>query len=52
MKAGFAIGIPFALLHAYDGVNGYHFAPPLHSLVEMLNIYPLGLAYMAAFALI
>ena len=51
MKAGFAIGIPFALLHAYDGVNGYQLVPPLHSLVEMLNIYPLGFAYMSAFAL-
>ena len=51
MKIGFAIGIPFAIVHAYDAVNGYKFAPPLHTLIEMLNIYPLGWAYMAAFAL-
>lgn len=48
---GFAVGLPFALLHAYDAVAGYQLAPPLHTLVEMLNIYPLGWAYMAAFAL-
>lgn len=51
MKYGTAIGVPFAFLHAYDGMNGYQFAPPIHALVEMLNIYPLGWAYMAAFAL-
>ncbi len=51
MVTGFAIGIPFALLHAYDAVNGYQFTPPVHTIIEMLNIYPLGWAYMAAFAL-
>lgn len=51
MLFGFAIGIPFAFVHAYDAVTGYQFAPPLHTIIEMLNIYPLGLAYMAAFAL-
>lgn len=51
MKTGFVVGVPFALLHAYDGTTGYHLAPPLHTLVETLNIYPLGWAYMAAFAL-
>lgn len=51
MKAGFAIGTPFAILHAYDGVTGFSFMPPLHTIIEMLNIYPLGWAYMAAFAL-
>ncbi len=51
MKVGFAIGIPFAFIHAYDAVNGYQFAPPLHTAIEMMNIYPLGWAYMAAFAL-
>ena len=51
MTFGFAIGIPFAIIHAYDAVNGYQFAPPLHTAIEMMNIYPLGCAYMAAFAL-
>lgn len=51
MKYGIAIGAPFAFLHAYDGVNGYQLVPPVHALIEMLNIYPLGWAYMAAFAL-
>lgn len=51
MKYGFAIGIPFAVVHAYDAVNGYQLAPPFHTVIEMLNIYPLGWASMAAFAL-
>lgn len=51
MKIGFAIGIPFALIHAYDGTSHHHMIPPLHTLVEMLNIYPLGFAYMCTFAL-
>lgn len=51
MIIGFAVGIPFALLHAYDGANGFRLSPPLHTIVEMLNIYPLGWAYMAAFSL-
>ena len=51
MKYGFAVGIPFAVVHAYDAVNGYQLAPPFHTVIEMLHIYPLGWAYMAAFAL-
>ena len=51
MKIGFAIGFPFALLHAYDGITGFQLIPPLHTIIETLNIYPLGWAYMAAFAL-
>ena len=51
MMFGFAIGIPFAIIHAYDAVNGYQLALPLHTIIEMMNIYPLGCAYMAAFAL-
>lgn len=51
MVVGFAIGIPFGLLHAYDGVSGFMLTPPVHTIVEMLNIYPMGWAYMAAFAL-
>lgn len=51
MKVGFAIGTPFAVVHAYDAVNGYQLTSPLHTIIEMLNIYPLGWAYMAAFAL-
>ena len=51
MKIGFAIGIPFALLHAYDGITGFRLIPPLHTIVETFSIYPLGWAYMATFAL-
>lgn len=51
MAFGFGIGIPFAIIHAYDAVNGYQLAPPLHTVIEMMNIYPLGWAYMAAVAL-
>ena len=51
MKIGFTIGIPFALLHAYDGITGFRLIPPLHTIVETFSIYPLGCAYMAAFAL-
>lgn len=51
MHLGLALGFPFAFIHAYDATHGYHLAPPLHSLIETLNIYPLGWAYMAAFAL-
>ena len=51
MKIGFAIGIPFALLHAYDGITGFRLILPLHTFVETFSIYPLGWAYMAAFAL-
>lgn len=51
MKYSIAIGVPFAFLHAYDEMNGYKLVPPLHALIEMMNIYPLGWAYMTAFAL-
>ena len=51
MKIGFVIGIPFALLHAYDGITGFRLIPPLYTIVETFSIYPLGWAYMATFAL-
>ena len=51
MKIGFAIGFPFALLHAYDGITGFRLIPPLHTIIETFSIYPLGWAYMAAFTL-
>ena len=51
MKIGFAIGFPFALLHAYDGITGFRLIPTLHTIIETFSIYPLGWAYMAAFAL-
>lgn len=51
MLFGFAVGLPFAALHAYDGMMGFRFPAPLHTIVETLNIYPLGFAYMAAFVL-
>jgi len=51
MKIGFAIGTPFAILHAYDGITGFHLISPIHTIVETFSIYPLGLAYMATFAL-
>ena len=50
MKIGFACGIPFAILHAYYGVKG-GLTAPVHTIIETLNIYPLGIAYMAVFAL-
>lgn len=51
MKMGFTIGTPFAILHAYDGITGFHIIPPIHTIVETFSIYPLGWAYMATFAL-
>ena len=51
IKIGFTIGIPFALLHAYDGITGFRLIPPLHTIVETCSIYPLGCAYMATFAI-
>lgn len=48
---GFIVGIPIAILYALDGVNGYGYPKYVHNILEALSIYPMGLAYMAAFAL-
>ncbi len=49
---GFGIGLPFSFLYAWDALTGNSWGTVAHSLLYLVSVYPLGLAYMAAFCLL
>lgn len=48
---GFLIGLPLSVLYAWSGVNGQPLGLAVHSAIYTVSVYPLGVAYMAAFSL-
>lgn len=49
---GSAIGLPLSFVYAWSAVNGHPLGNIAHSVLYALSVYPLGLAYIAAFALL
>ncbi len=48
---GFALGLPASLVYAWSSTNGHPWGEAVHALWYALGVFPLGLAYMAAFGL-
>lgn len=51
-KYGATIGLPLSVLYAWSATTGHPWGDIAHSLLYTLSVYPLGLAYIAAFALL
>ena len=49
---GSAVGLPLSFAYAWSATSGHPLGNIVHSLLYTLSIYPLGLAYIAAFALL
>lgn len=48
---GLAIGLPASVLYAWSAMNGHPWGLAGHSVLYTAGVFPLGLAYMAAFCL-
>lgn len=49
---GFTIGVPLSLVYAWSAVNGHPLGTPMHDILYLVSVYPMGLAYMSALCLI
>lgn len=49
---GSGIGLPLSVMYAWSAVNGHPLGDIAHCLLYTLSVYPLGLAYIAIFALL
>lgn len=45
---GFTIGFPLSLVYAWSAVNGHPLGTPMHDILYLVSVYPMGLAYMSA----
>ena len=52
MGWGTAVGLPLSFVYAWSATNGHPWGNITHSLLYTASVYPLGLAYIAAFALL
>lgn len=51
-RIGFAIGLPLSVVYAMYGFGETDVIKPLKSLVYLVSVYPLGIAYCALFSLL
>lgn len=49
---GSGIGLPLSIVYAWSATNGHPLGNIVHSLLYTFSVYPLGLAYIAGFALL
>lgn len=50
-RYGFALGLPFSVAYAYSATHGRPWGLAAHAALYAAGVFPLGLAYMAAFCL-
>lgn len=48
---GLAVGVPMAVVYAYSSMNGRPWGVGIHSVLYLLNVYPVGFAYLALLCL-
>lgn len=48
---GFALGLPFSIAYAWSATTGWPWGTTTHAALYAAGVFPLGLAYMAAFSL-
>ena len=49
---GFAVGLPLSVVYAWSAVGGHPFGTVGHSVLYLVSVYPLGLAYMSGLCLL
>ena len=49
---GFAVGLPLSVVYAWSAVGGHPFGTVAHSVLYLVSVYPLGLAYMSGLCLL
>lgn len=49
---GFSLGVPLSLVYAWSAVEGHPLGTPVHDILYLVSIYPMGLAYMAGLCLL
>ena len=49
---GFAVGFPLSAVYAWSAVNGHPLGTACHSVLYLISVYPMGLAYMSAICLL
>lgn len=49
---GFAVGLPLSVIYAWSAVGGHPFGTVGHSVLYLVSVYPLGLAYMSGLCLL
>lgn len=48
---GFLIGLPVSLIYAWSAMNAHPWGIAMHTLLYTISVFPMGLAYIAAFSL-
>ena len=51
-SVGFAAGLPLSVVYAWSAVGGHPFDTVAHSVLYLVSVYPLGLAYMSGLCLL
>lgn len=51
-KIGFAMGLPLSVFYTWSSIGGHPWGPVVHSMLYALSVYPMGIAYAAAFCLL
>lgn len=49
---GFSLGVPLSLVYAWSAVEGHPLGTPVHDILYLVSVYPMGLAYMAGLCLL
>lgn len=50
-RYGFGIGLPLSVLYAWSSLNAHPWGLAVHSVLYATSVFPMGLAYAAAFSL-
>lgn len=48
---GFLVGLPVSLIYAWSAMNAHPWGIAMHTLLYTISVFPMGLAYIAAFSL-
>lgn len=50
-RVGLGVGLPLSVLYAVSSISGHMFGGVAHSVLYLVSVYPLGVGYVAIFAL-